>query len=257
MTAQALAEARGPRTRAAIAIDQFGCPARMRAIASALPDLPLIADAACSLGSHDGARACGSSGVIACLSFHPRKVVTTGEGGMCLTDDPDLAARLRELRNHGQSAPGTFQRASGNHRLTEVAAAIGIVQLGRLDAMLSERRALAERYTRALSAYTPQRIPDGARCNHQTYGVVLPAHARRDAVIAALRERGIESGRLSYALHTLPQFAAAAASARAAERSFPVSSMLAERGLALPLWPGLSDSDQVKVIEGLDSVLGP
>ena len=250
VNAEALARARSDRTRAAIAIDQFGCPARTRAIAAALPGLPLIVDAACSLGSHDGERACGAAGVIATLSFHPRKVVTTGEGGMCLTDDPALAARLCELRNHGQAGPGAFRRASGNHRMTELAAAIGLVQLARLDDMLRERRALAERYQRELSELSPQRIPEGARCNHQTFGVVLPERMQRDVVIGALRERGIESGRLSYALHTLPQFAAYGGGG-----SYPVASMLAERGLALPLWAGLAEADQVKVIEAVRSVL--
>jgi perosamine synthetase len=249
VTADALARARTERTRAAIAIDQFGCPARTQAIAAALPGLPLIVDAACSLGSHDGTRACGAAGVIATLSFHPRKVVTTGEGGMCLTDDPALAARLRELRNHGQAGPGDFRRASGNYRLTEVAAAIGLVQLARLDDMLRERRALAERYQHAFVALSPQRIPEGARCNHQTFGVMLPAGMHRDLVVSALRERGIESGRLSYALHTLPQFAAYGGG------EYPVASMLADRGLALPLWPGLAEADQVKVIEAVQSVL--
>jgi perosamine synthetase len=250
VTPDALARARTERTRAAIAVDQFGCPARTRAIAAAVPGLPLIVDAACSLGSHDGERACGAAGVIATLSFHPRKVVTTGEGGMCLTDDPALAARLCELRNHGQAGPGDFRRASGNHRMTELAAAIGLVQLERLDDMLRERRALAARYQGALAALSPQRLPEGASGNHQTFGVLLPDRVQRDVVIAALRERGIEAGRLSYALHTLPQFAAYGGG-----ESYPVATMLAERGLALPLWAGLAEADQAKVIDAVQSVL--
>jgi perosamine synthetase len=252
---EALAAARTERTRAAIVIDQFGCPARSEAIARALPGLPLIVDAACSLGSQTGTKPCGAFGAIASFSFHPRKVVTTGEGGMCLTDDPELASRLRELRNHGQAAPGKFVRASGNHRLSELAAAIGVVQLGRLDAMLEERRTIAERYTLALSGLASQQAPAGALRNHQTYGVVLPLGVDRDAVVQRLRELGVESSRLSYALHTLPQFAAAAADAIEAGRTFPEATVLAERGLALPLWPGLSESDQRKVIESLQSVL--
>jgi len=253
--AEALAAMRSTKTRAAIVIDQFGCPARCDAIAAALPGLPLIVDAACSLGSQLGSTPCGGFGAIATLSFHPRKLVTTGEGGMCLSDDAALAARLRELRNHGQTAPGQFVRASGNHRLSELAAAIGSVQLGRLDSMLEERRRLAERYARELPALLAQRAPSGAQRNHQTYGVLLPTGVNRDAVVQSLRELGVESSRLSYALHTLPQFAAAGAEAAQAGRSFPHASALAERGLALPLWPGLSDADQRKVIESLQSVL--
>jgi perosamine synthetase len=255
--AQALgmAVARSERTRAAIVIDQFGCPARTAEIARALPGVLVIVDAACSLGSHTGAQACGALGSIACFSFHPRKVVTTGEGGMCVTDDAALAATLRVLRNHGQAAPGQFARASGNHRLSEIAAALGIVQLGRLDGMLEQRRALAATYTAALAEYPVQRAPEGALRNHQTYGVLVPPHRDRDAAVQALRERGVESGRLSYALHSLPQFSAAARHAATAGRTFPNATAIAARGLALPLWPGLSEADQRKVIESLRAVL--
>jgi len=243
------------RTRAIIAIDQFGCPAPSRDIAQAFPDIPLIVDAACSLGSHDGEQACAARGDVACLSFHPRKLATTGEGGMCLTDDDALAAQLRELRNHGQAAPGVFARAAGNQRLGEMAAAIGCVQLSRLPDMLTERRRLAARYRSQLTDLTVQRWPTAALGNDQTFGVVLPEHTDRDAVIAALRERGIESGRLSYALHTLPQFSEAVSRAHARCLTFPHAERLAQRGLALPLWVGLSDMEQTHVIASLQSVL--
>jgi perosamine synthetase len=252
---QLMAAGVGPHTAAAIAIDQFGCPARSQEISAALAGVPLVVDAACSLGSHTGERPCGALGAIACLSFHPRKLVTTGEGGMCLTDDPELAERLRELRNHGQRAPGVFARASGNHRLSEIAAAIGCIQLSRLDDMLTQRKLLAERYAAELPELASQHAPAGASRNFQTYGVLLPPPHHRDDVVATLRQRGIESGRLSYALHTLPQFGAAAASARAVGRSFPNSTTLAERGIALPLWPGLSEREQAQVIEGVRAVL--
>jgi len=252
---EAARAARTPLTTAAIVIDQFGCPARIAELQAALPDLPLVADAACSLGSHDGELPCGKRGLIACLSFHPRKVVTTGEGGMCLTDDDALAERLRVLRNHGQASPGVFRRAAGNERLSELAAALGAVQLGRLDVMLQERQRLAARYARELAPLEPQVLPEGARGNHQTFGVVLPAHIARDAALSALRERGVEAGKLSYALHDLPQFAAAAAQARGAGRSFPQASRLAERGIALPLYVGLTDAEQSHVLESLRHVL--
>src|SRR5690606_10178294 len=114
-------------------------------IQRALAGVPLVVDAACSLGaSYDGAP-CGSHGVIACTSFHPRKVLTTGEGGACLTDDDELAQRLRTLRNHGQLAPGKFAFASGNYRLTELAAAIGGAQLPKLERIVEARRRLALR----------------------------------------------------------------------------------------------------------------
>jgi perosamine synthetase len=242
--------------RAAIVIDQFGAPARIHELQELLPDIPIIADAACSLGSHTGTEPCGALGVISCFSFHPRKVVTTGEGGMCLTDDPELAACLRELRNHGQSSPGRFARASGNYRMSDIAAAMGVVQLSRLPGMVEARAELAARYTSALDGLVRmQRPAASARPNNQTFGVVLPEGRDRDQVLQALRALDIEAGRLSYALHTLPQFVSEAHEARELGQTFPHSIALAERGFALPLWPGLSAADQSKVIEAVRAVV--
>lgn len=249
------ASARPAQLQAAIVIDQFGNPAPVRAIAEVLPELPIIVDGACSLGSHDGASECAARGVIACLSFHPRKVVTTGEGGMCLTDDPLIAERLRVLRNHGQHSPGQFTRASGNARMSELAAAVGCSQMQRLDSMLSARQKLAARYQAELAGLTPQRIAAGARANYQTFGVVLPPHASREEVISALRAREIEAGRLSYALHLLPQFEAARVEAAAAGRKLENAALLERQGLALPLYPELSESEQRHVITSLKAVL--
>jgi perosamine synthetase len=242
--------------RAAIVIDQFGSPARVRELQELLPDVPIIVDAACSLGSHTGNEPCGGLGVIACFSFHPRKVVTTGEGGMCLTDDPALAERLRELRNHGQSSPGTFGRASGNYRMSDIAAAMGVVQLSRLPGMVEARAELAARYTSELGGLVRmQRPAAGARPNYQTFGVVLPEGRDRDQVLQALRALDIEAGKLSYALHTLPQFVSEAYEARELGQTFPHSIALSERGFALPLWPGLCAADQSKVIEAVRAVV--
>jgi perosamine synthetase len=249
------ASARGAGLDAAILIDQFGCPAPVRAITEVLPDVPVIVDGACSLGSRDGDEECGARGVIACLSFHPRKVVTTGEGGMCLTDDRVLAERLRILRNHGQHSPGVFARASGNARMGELPAAVGCSQMLRLDAMLQARRALAERYQAALGALTPQRIPAGSRANYQTFGVVLPPHTSRDEVVTAMRAKEIEVGRLSYALHLLPQFEAARVAAASSGRKLEHAAALAARGLSLPLYPGLTEAEQQHVIASLQAVL--
>jgi perosamine synthetase len=242
--------------RAAIVIDQFGMPARVRELEALLPGVPILVDSACSLGSHTGSEACGSLGVISCLSFHPRKVVTTGEGGMCLTDDPELAECLRELRNHGQAAPGVFGRASGNYRMSEIAAAVGTVQLSRLSSMVEARAELAARYTRDLGGLVKlQRPAAGARPNFQTFGLLLPEGHDREQTLEAMRALDIEAGKLSYALHTLPQFVSEAHEARELGQSFPHSTALAERGIALPLYPGLSASDQARVIDAVRAVV--
>src|SRR5690606_10855175 len=154
------AAARTERTRAAIAIDQFGNPIRARELLDALPDLHVIEDAACAIGSRTDLGPAGSVGAISCLSFHPRKVITTGEGGACLTDDEALAARIAALRNHGQAGPGRFSEPSGNYRLTELGGALGVTQLGRLDGIIAARRVLLARYREGLPGLQFQRCPE-------------------------------------------------------------------------------------------------
>ncbi len=249
-SAEALASARTESTAAAIVIDQFGTPADHPKIAAALPDLPIIVDAACSIGATVGGRPSAAAGVIACLSFHPRKLLTTGEGGACLTDDEKLAGAMRALRNHGQRAPGEFVIAAGNQRMTEVAAAIGLAQLARLDAIVERRRALAERYLAALPpSFGVQRPPAGAMSNRQTFGLTLPeacTREQRDALVAELRARGVEAGRLSYAIHRIGSMRGLHGGG-----PFPVAEHVDDRGLALPLHPLMDASEIDRVIDAL------
>ncbi len=253
-TAAAFGAARTGMTRAAIAIDQFGAPARHPEIAEALGDLPVIEDAACAIGASLGDRPAGAFGRMACLSFHPRKVLTTGEGGAVVTDDPDLADRIRTLRNHGQASPGKFTEAGGNHRLTEIQGALGLVQLTRLDAMIARRRHLAGRYREALGGLPLrwQRPAPGAEGNAQTFGLVLDEDApmTRDALLGHLKEAGIGAGILSYALHRLDTVNPAD------DAAYPVTSSLIDRGFAVPLHATLTDADQDQVIGALVRALG-
>ncbi|NOY90130.1 MAG: DegT/DnrJ/EryC1/StrS aminotransferase family protein [Deltaproteobacteria bacterium] len=249
---EAYAEARSSRTKLALVIDQFGNPVRRAELDDVVGDLPVVEDAACALGSHFEDAPCGSFGVLSTLSFHPRKLLTTGEGGACLTDDAELAARLRALRNHGQSAPGEFLEAAGNHRMTEIAAAIGLCQLARLDAMLDQRAKLAERYVAALEALAldlrVQRSPRGVRSNRQTMAVWLPDSAPpRPEVMQRMRDLGVGAGILSYSLARLPHLLCPAET--------PVADALADRGLALPLFEGMSAQEVDQVVEALKQAL--
>ncbi|MBK8171562.1 MAG: DegT/DnrJ/EryC1/StrS family aminotransferase [Sandaracinaceae bacterium] len=247
-----------PATRGAIAIDQFGMPARLSEIVAALPGVSVIEDAACAIGSTRAEGPCGKGSVISTLSFHPRKVLVTGEGGMCLTDDAAIAERIRILRNHGQRSVGEFACASGNMRMTEVAAAIGLVQLDRLDGMLTQRRHLAARYHAHLKHVVFQKAPENALSNWQTFGVLLPAGKNaddRDRVVAALRTRDVEAGRLSYALHRLAPLQAAAESAKSKARAFTCSEQIVDRGFALPLYASMDDETQDRVINALEHAL--
>lgn len=244
-----LRAARTARTRAAVVIDQFGNPLRTDELDEALDGLRVVEDAACAIGSRFRDRPCGSYGLLSCLSFHPRKVLTTGEGGMVLTDDEALAERLRRLRNHGQSAPGVFVESAGNHRLTEMGAVLGSGQLARLDAIVEARSRLADRYRALLRGVRWQRCPEGMRSNEQTFGVVLPEGAsaqRRDEVVAGIRAMGVEAGALSYALCRLPSVA------RGAD-ACPVAESLVDRGFSLPLHPGLSEADQDRVVAAVEA----
>lgn len=247
-TEEALRAMRTGETKAAIVIDQFGNPARAGAIREALGALPIIEDAACALGSHFANGPCGSLGKVSCLSFHPRKILTTGEGGMCLTDDEDVVEKLRMLRNHGQLR-GEFVVAAGNHRMTEIAAALGLAQLQRLDNIVARRRELAALYREVLDdAVRWQRSPAGAESNFQTFGVILPQGVDRNTVREKMGERGVEAGLLSFAIHKLGSFAGSTA-------SMPIAEHVAARGLALPLFPQMRDAEAEEVARVLLGVL--
>lgn len=229
----------------AVAIDQFGNPFESNAN-DVLGDVPIVEDAACAIGSvfSDG-RPCGSFGLASCLSFHPRKLVTTGEGGAVLTDDPALAETLRALRNHGQSAPGVFVTGSGNYRLSELAAALGLAQLDKLDAMIAKRREHAAAIRAGLPALRFQRVPEGARSNEQTLGAILPHGVDRDRFFAAMRAREVQSGILSYDLTAIGTL----------EGTAPVASSLVARGIALPLYPQMTIAERERVIEAVQASL--
>src|SRR5262245_9265428 len=156
---------RGPRTKAIIAVHQGGVPADVAALRAAARawSLPLVEDSACAAGSTAYGRPVGAGALVSAWSFHPRKLLTTGEGGMLTTDDAGWAARLRRLREHGMNVSAAERHAATqpilesyvetgfNYRMTDIQAAVGLVQLGKLDAIVAQRRALAARYTDLLS----------------------------------------------------------------------------------------------------------
>ena len=235
---------RAPRARVAMPVDCFGLPAE-------LPDGLVVEDAACALG----ATRPGGLAAIACLSFHPRKVVTTGEGGMVLCRDADLAARIRSLRDHGREGAG-FSRWGLNFRMTDVQASLGLAQMARLDELLAARAGLAAAYRERLAGDTRlrlQQVPVGLRHCWQTLAVRLERGVDRDRTIRALRERGVEAGIATYALHRLPYHRA-----RHGLRSddFPEADALFDRALALPLHPGLAADDVHRVCDALLEALG-
>jgi perosamine synthetase len=246
---EAFAKARGPRTTAAVVIDQFGMPAHRDALAPLLDGLPVVLDGACSLGGSYGGAPALAWGTLATTSFHPRKVLTTGEGGAVLTDDAALDARLRVLRDHGRDGRGGFSEAGPNLRMTDLAAALGRVQLGRLEPIVAARRALARRYRERLPDELALQQPAGpAQGNHQTLGVRLTEGEDRDGIVAGLRARDVEAGLLSFALHALDSLRPFA------DGPYPHAEALVGRGLALPLHPSMAVEDVDRVVATLAQV---
>jgi dTDP-4-amino-4,6-dideoxygalactose transaminase len=234
----------GPKTKAIVAVDLFGRPARIEQ----LPDgLPVLEDAAGALGARRRGRACGSLGALACLSFHPRKIVTTGEGGAVTTDDAELADAIRRMRHHGIETRGNFEitHAGLNYRLSDILCAVGIPQLARLGELLEARSRIASGYTERLSTVveTPS-ADEGDVHGWQAYVVQVDGAAEK---IAALREQGIEAQVGTYALHRLAAYSE--------QGEFPGASRVFERAIALPFHTRLTDSDLDRVAEALTSLV--
>ncbi len=255
-----VAAALSPRTAAVVTVDVFGLPADYRILEPLLAEreVPLICDAACSLGGAIGKRRCGSFGLASCFSFHPRKSLTTGEGGMVTTDDERLARRLRRLRNHGSERSGwraSFVEPGFNYRMSELNAALGLIQVGEHERVVKYRRELATHLSAKLAeaaGVTPQRVPHDAVHPYQAYVIRLPESIDREQVISDLAEHSIESTLGTYALHAEPAFERACGT-RAGE--LPRSYRLAQSTLALPLHQRLSEVDVDRIASTLQKVL--
>jgi len=250
-----------PRTRAVMPVHPFGLCADMDPIlaVAARHELAVIEDAACALGATYRGRRAGSMGIAGCFSFHPRKSITTGEGGMITTSDAELAERIRLLRSHGgvrEHGRFRFEAAGFNYRLSDILAAVGVAQMRKLDSFLAARQRVAGWYQDALSGVhrvsTPI-TPDWGTHTYQSYVVLLDADVDRDAVIDALRVDGIESTLGTYALHAQPffgrEYGLAPGDRPASHRAFTGS-------LALPLHGAMPEREVARVVERLRAALG-
>jgi len=248
--------ARGP-VKAVLPVHAFGGAADMPRIVEVARSAgaAVVEDAACALGTEVGGRRAGAWGELGCFSFHPRKAITTGEGGMVTTDDAALARTLRMLRNHGQDpdagAPD-FVVPGYNLRMTEFQAALGSAQMAKLDRLVESRRAQAARYDRLLagSPVTPPGSLPGSRHVYQSYAALLPAAAapRRAAIIAGLKEQGIETTLGTYHMPLITYFRTRYGFAPG---DFPVTDDVAARAISLPLYEALAPADQERVVDAL------
>lgn len=248
---------REPGVKAVIPVHPFGEMADIAAIVkeAAATDVPVIEDAACALGAVDNGGPAGRWGAMGCYSFHPRKAITTGEGGAIVTEDGALARRLRMLRNHGldpDAATPDFVLAGLNQRMTEFQAALGRTQLRKLDGLISERRRLARRYNdllRGSGLVTPEPRSSSSHV-FQSYVVLVPPElaAERNAIISRVRDAGVE---VSIGTHHIPLLRWYRETFGYKVADFPVTDSVAARAITLPLHAYLTLADQDKVVEVL------
>ena len=253
-----------PRTKAIMPVHQLGLPADMDAFAALAErhGLALVEDAAPSVGALYKGTPVGGLPSVACFSLHARKVITTGEGGMITTQDAELADRLRRLRHHGMDLSDLARHTAGdvvfegypergwNARMTDMQAAMGIVQLEGLDDVLARRRALAGRYTEALAGIDgiePPGEPAGVTHSWQSYAVRLDEAVvgpRLELMRALLRE-GVHTRRGPTAIHLEQSWAGTA------DQPLPETERAGENVLLLPLFPDLTDEQQDHVLAAL------
>jgi dTDP-4-amino-4,6-dideoxygalactose transaminase len=255
----------GPKTKAILAVHQVGMPCDIVALLDIADrhGLPLVEDAACAIGSEirwngEWQRIGRPHGVIACFSFHPRKVVSTGDGGMITTSDPELDATFRLLRQHGMSVNDRQRHGSNtvifeehsvlgyNYRMTDIQAAVGREQLRRLEGIVAERREIASWYATELSALdgvVPQLEPSWARSNFQSYVVRLPDGCDQRGVMQAMLDAGISTRRGVMCAHREKPYAG--------NHDLPMSEFAQDRHIVLPLFPGMTRAEVGRVVAEL------
>ncbi|MDQ3578084.1 MAG: DegT/DnrJ/EryC1/StrS family aminotransferase, partial [Actinomycetota bacterium] len=257
-----------PKSVAVIGVHQGGMPFDVDALEAlcAKRSLVLVQDAACAAGSTYKGKPVGTGASMAAWSFHPRKLLTTGEGGMLTTDDAEWAVRLRRLREHGMSASAAERHnASGvklesydevgfNFRMTDVQAAIGLVQLAKLPEVIAKRREIAERYHKMLAeidGLRPVGDPEYGTTNYQSFWVVLPDEYQGSVVdvLNGLLERGVSARRGIMASHLEGAYA------DVPRVELPVTERLTRRSLILPVFHQMTDAEQDTVVTGLTEIL--
>jgi dTDP-4-amino-4,6-dideoxygalactose transaminase len=257
------------RTRAVIVVDQAGVPADLDGIRALCEPrgIAVIEDAACAAGAVYRDRPAGATASLATFSFHPRKLLTTGEGGMIVTPDADVAARLRRLREHGMNVGAAERHASEqplierylevgfNYRMTDVQAAIGLVQLGKLGRLIERRRAQAARY-RDLLADIPGLVtiqdPGYGTTNYQSFWVMLPDDfpVGRNDLLRMLADGGVSARRGIMAAHLEPAYAGQPCP------PLPVTERITAGSLILPLFHEMTEEEQDLVVSVIYAAAG-
>ncbi len=250
-------------TKAIVAVHLFGLSAEMDSINDIAQkyELAVVEDAACAIGTTYNGKMVGTLGTIGCFSFHPRKTITTGEGGMVTTSNKALATKLNSLRNHGASTeparndephgPWTmnaFPNLGFNLRLSDIQAAVGVAQFDKLDGLLEQRKARANQYNSIFSSVSQIQPPRADGHSYQSYVIRLPEFGRknRNYVMSALDQAGIAC---RPGTHCVSNTAYYQEKYKLSREDFPISSSLEDETITLPLFPGMLESDVDKVSE--------
>ncbi|MBL4635700.1 MAG: DegT/DnrJ/EryC1/StrS aminotransferase family protein [Kofleriaceae bacterium] len=256
--ARSLAESEntGGGIKALVTIDQLGAVTSAGDIEAFEREtgISVLSDAACGLGGTDkDGRPAGSAGTMATFSFHPRKVVTTGEGGAVVCSDLEIVERLRQIRNHGQAGGGRFARIGTNARIAEVPCAIGCAQIARLEAMQAERRMLVEGYKERLSELRASgAISWQQSCGvevhaNQSFAILLTDSSKREPLLSGLRDMNIGCGVATYSFTEI--------GIHNANADCPVASRLHRAAVSLPLYLGMRSSELSRVCEAVRELL--
>lgn len=265
------------RTRAILVVHQLGMPCDLQQLSAIATrhGLPLIEDAACASGSEiywqgRWERIGRPHGVIACFSFHPRKIITTGDGGMLTTADPELDRKFRRWRQHSMSVSDTARHSAKdvvfeeypelgyNYRMTDVQAAIGRAQLTRLAGIVEERRSLAKKYDELLTKVEGLQLPAEpawARSNWQSYCVRLPRHLSQKGVMRAMLDDGIATRRGVMCSHREPAYQKEPWRSEEGPGALAESEALTAHAIILPLYVGMTGEDQERVVAALAGAL--
>jgi len=248
-----------PKTKAILPVHVFGVPADMPAILeiASRHGIPVIEDSCEALGATLNGRACGTMGIAGTYAFYPNKQMTTGEGGIVVTDDPELDALVKSMRNQGRGTSGAWlqhERLGFNYRLADINCALGISQLARLDEFLAARRYVADLYARHLGGFEEIQLPVYSRPHAEVswfvYVIRLKSATReaRDAFLQHLRSQGVACSNYFSPIHLQPYFREMGYE----PGDFPVTEAVADTTVALPFYNRLSEAD----IKYVASVVG-
>lgn len=262
-----------PRTKGVVAVHLFGLPAPMDEIITVARkhNLFVVEDAACAIGTEYDGHPVGGIGDAGCFSFHPRKVVTTGEGGMLTTNRSDIAEKVKSFRNHGSTGHflsktpemnkpyymGPFDMLGYNLRLSDIQASVGVAQMAKLDTLLAERKAIAGRYNeklKGMDGFEIPRVPGKCTHTYQSYVIRITgssAHERRNSIMDEMAAANIQTRPGTHAVHRQGYYKNKYS---LKPEMFPNAAMCEDTTITLPVFHGMTDDEQDQVVEKIKAL---